>query len=154
MKNLIALNQVKEFCDQIRKTKKIVFTNGCFDLLHVGHVRYLQQARALGDFLFVGINSDQSVRGLKGADRPVQNELDRAEILLALECIDAICIFSEPTPLKLIEDVQPKFLVKGGDWATKDIIGSDFVLAHGGQVKSLPFVAGRSTSTIIKKILS
>ena len=147
--------KLKQVCDSIRSSKKIVFTNGCFDLLHVGHVRYLQQSRALGDFLVVGVNSDESVRKLnKGPDRPVQNQEDRAEILAALECVDAVCIFGEDTPLKLIQIVQPSFLVKGGDWEVSKIVGSDFVLAHGGQVKSLPFVPGRSTSSIIKKINS
>jgi len=145
--------QLKTVCDSIRKSKKIVFTNGCFDLLHVGHVRYLQAARALGDFLVVGINSDSSVKMLgKGPDRPVQSESDRAEILAALECVNAVCIFNESTPLKLVELVEPHFLVKGGDWKVEQIVGNEFVLSHGGKVMSLPFVPGRSTSKIIKKI--
>jgi len=136
------------------RQKKIVFTNGCFDLLHVGHIRYLQQARQLGDLLFVGLNSDASVRGLKGTDRPVQNELDRAEILLALECVNFVSIFSEDTPLELIKVVQPQILIKGGDWPVEKMVGADFVLKSGGHVQSLPFVPGRSTSSLIKKILS
>lgn len=144
--------ELKKLCDSIRDSKKVVFTNGCFDLLHVGHIRYLQEARSLGDFLVVGLNSDASVRQLKGDDRPVQTEDDRAEILAALECVSAVCIFAESTPLELIKTVQPRFLVKGGDWAVKDIVGSDFVMSYDGEVKSLPFVAGKSTSSIIKKI--
>ena len=136
-----------------RTGKKVVFTNGCFDLLHVGHVRYLQDARKLGDFLVVGLNSDASVSGLKGPDRPVQTQDDRAEILAALACVDYVVIFNEDTPLKLIEAVQPDLLVKGGDWAVEKIVGSQFVLSRGGQVKSLPFHSGRSTSSIIDRII-
>ncbi len=152
MKVLSRAALVKEV-ERIRQGKKIVFTNGCFDLLHVGHVRYLQEARALGDFLVVGLNSDESVRGLKGKDRPVQNEADRAEILAALSCVNAVTIFNEPAPAELIRAVLPDILVKGGDWTVDKIVGSDIVLARGGTVKSLPFHAGRSTSRLIEKIL-
>ena len=143
---------MKEFAS-LRKNKKVVFTNGCFDLLHVGHVRYLQEARALGDLLIVGLNSDSSVSKLKGPDRPVQNQDDRKEILSALSCVDYVVIFDEETPIKLIENVKPDILVKGGDWAVDKIVGSQFVLGNGGQVKSLPFHQGRSTSSIIQKVL-
>lgn len=143
---------MKEFAD-LRKNKKVVFTNGCFDLLHVGHVRYLQEAKALGDLLIVGLNSDSSVSKLKGPDRPVQNQEDRKEILSALKCVDYVVIFDEETPLKLIETVKPDVLVKGGDWTVDKIVGSQFVLSNGGQVKSLPFHQGRSTSSIIQKVL-
>ena len=143
---------MKEFAS-LRKNKKVVFTNGCFDLLHVGHVRYLQEARALGDLLIVGLNSDSSVSKLKGPDRPVQNQDDRKEILSALSCVDYVVIFYEETPIKLIENVKPDILVKGGDWAVDKIVGSQFVLGNGGQVKSLPFHQGRSTSSIIQKVL-
>ena len=154
-KKIFTIDDLKDYCHSIRKSKKIVFTNGCFDLLHVGHVRYLQQARALGDFLVVGLNSDASVKMLgKGPDRPVQVEQDRAEILAALECVNAVCIFGEPTPIKLIEAVKPHILVKGGDWDVSKIVGADFVMKNGGEVKSLAFVPGRSTSDIIKKINS
>lgn len=136
-----------------RGGKKIVFTNGCFDLLHVGHVRYLQEARALGDYLVVAVNSDASVKGLKGPDRPVQMEDDRAEILAALGCVDAVTIFAEKDPVALIRLLEPDILVKGGDWTPDKILGSDIVLKKGGQVRSLPFHAGRSTSTLIQKIL-
>ena len=146
--------QVAEFCDRVRsQNKKIVFTNGCFDILHLGHVTYLAQARALGDFLFVGVNADESVRKLKGADRPIQNEGDRSQILLSLKSVDAVSIFTEDTPLELIKLVKPQILVKGGDWAPEKIVGRDFVVGLGGEVRSLPFVAGHSTSDIVKKIL-
>ena len=131
--------------------KKIVFTNGVFDLLHVGHVRYLQQARSLGDALFIGVNSDASVKRLKGPTRPVQNENDRAEILAALGCVEFTCIFTEDTPENLIKTVRPNILVKGGDWKIEQIVGADFVQANGGQVMSLTFIEGRSTTKIIEK---
>lgn len=133
------------------QNKKIVFTNGCFDLLHVGHVRYLQEAKRLGDLLVVGINSDASVRRLKGPTRPVQLEEDRAEILAALGCVDFAVVFAEDTPEKLIHLVKPDILVKGGDWKVEQIVGSDFVLAHGGKVLSLQFVDGKSTTRLIEK---
>lgn len=133
------------------QNKKIVFTNGCFDLLHVGHVRYLQEARRLGDVLVVGVNSDASVKRLKGPTRPVQTEADRAEILAALGCVDFTVIFTEDTPEKLIQNIKPDILVKGGDWKVEQIAGSDFVLAHGGKVMSLQFVDGKSTTKLIEK---
>lgn len=131
--------------------KNIVFTNGCFDLLHVGHIRYLQEAKKLGDLLVVGVNSDASVKRLKGPTRPIQNENDRAEILAALGCVDYSIIFQEDTPLELIKKIKPRTLVKGGDWKISEIVGSDFVLAQGGQVLSLQFVDGKSTTKIIQK---
>lgn len=131
--------------------KKIVFTNGCFDLLHVGHVRYLQQARQLGDFLVVGVNSDDSVKRLKGPTRPVQNENDRAEILAGLAAVSFSVIFTEDTPENLIKLVRPHILVKGGDWDISQIVGADFVQSTGGQVMSLQFVDGKSTTKIIEK---
>lgn len=133
------------------QNKKIVFTNGCFDLLHVGHVRYLQEAKKLGDVLVVGVNSDASVKRLKGPTRPVQTESDRAEILAALGCVDFTVIFTEDTPETLIRRVQPDILVKGGDWKIDQIVGSDFVLSRGGQVLSLQFVDGKSTTKLIEK---
>lgn len=131
--------------------KKIVFTNGCFDLLHVGHIRYLEQAAALGDILIVGINSDDSVKKLKGPTRPIQNQNDRAEILASLKAVNHTVIFSEETPYDLISKVLPHVLVKGGDWAIDQIVGSEVVLAHGGQVKSLLFIDGKSTTKLIEK---
>lgn len=138
---------------KVRSGKKVVFTNGCFDILHLGHVKYLQEARAQGDILVLGLNSDRSVRSLKGDTRPVQTETDRAEILAALECIDFVTVFDEPTPLELIKVVEPDVLVKGGDWKPDQIVGSDIVIARGGEVKSLQFVEGHSTTGIISKIL-
>src|SRR5437868_1073372 len=122
------------------QNKKIVFTNGCFDLLHVGHVRYLQEARRLGDILVVGVNSDASTKRLKGPTRPVQIETDRAEILAAIGCVDFSVIFEDDTPLALIQTVKPDILVKGGDWKIEQIVGADFVITNGGKVLSLQFV--------------
>ncbi len=133
------------------QNKKIVFTNGCFDLLHVGHVSYLEQAKALGDILVVGINTDESVRSLKGPTRPIQNENDRADILAALKAVDHTILFGDETPLELIKKVKPDFLVKGGDWKPAQIVGSEFVMSYGGEVKSLKFIDGRSTTSIIEK---
>lgn len=138
----------------IRRGKKVVFTNGCFDLLHVGHIRYLQEAKSLGDILVVGLNTDASVSRLKGPSRPVQHEMDRAEIMAALGCVDFVTLFGEETPQALIETVMPDVLVKGGDWAPEKIVGAPFVLGRGGTVKSLSFQPGRSTSSIIEKIKS
>lgn len=135
----------------IRKNKKIVFTNGCFDLLHIGHVRYLKDARKLGDYLVVGINSDLSVKKLKGPTRPIQNQDDRAEILSSLEAVDATVIFAESTPERLIKNVKPDILVKGGDWTVDQIVGGHFVQSYGGKVMSLQFVEGKSTTKIIEK---
>jgi len=132
--------------------KKIVFTNGCFDLLHVGHVRYLNEAKAQGDHLVVGVNSDSSVKALKGEARPLQFEEDRAEILLGLSAVDDVCIFTKETPLELIQRIRPHILVKGGDWPIEKIVGHEVVLSAGGEVKSLQFVPGRSTSSIIEKM--
>jgi D-beta-D-heptose 7-phosphate kinase/D-beta-D-heptose 1-phosphate adenosyltransferase len=134
-----------------RSGKKIVFTNGCFDLLHVGHTELLQQARSFGDVLVVGLNSDQSVRDLKGPTRPLQSEDDRAHILAALACVDFVTIFDEPTPLELIQRLRPNVLVKGGDYTVDTIVGSQDVLASGGSVEIIPLVKGRSTTNLVKK---
>ena len=134
--------------------EKIVFTNGCFDLLHYGHLHYLAQARDLGDRLVVGLNNATSVRRLKGPSRPINDQLTRTHLLAALEVVDAVVVFEEDTPLLLIELVQPDFLVKGGDWQPEQIVGSAGVLANGGQVISLPFVTGYSTTNIEQKIRS
>ena len=130
----------------------IVFTNGVFDLLHVGHLRYLQQARGLGDALFVGVNSDRSVRAIKGPSRPITPETERAEILSALSCVDAAVVFDEDTPAEIIKAIQPDVLVKGADWAEDAIVGRDIVEARGGRVVRVPLEAGRSTSAIIERI--
>ncbi len=131
--------------------QKIVFTNGCFDLLHVGHVRYLQQAKKQGDILVVALNTDASVQVLKGPTRPIQNENDRAEILAALGCVDYTILFDEQTPERVIHAIKPDVLVKGGDWKIDQIVGADFVQSYGGQVRSLQFVDGKSTTQIIEK---
>lgn len=130
---------------------KLVFTNGCFDILHVGHIRYLNEAKALGNFLVVAVNSDASVHKIKGPSRPIQNESDRAEILAALAAVDAVVIFNEETPLEIIKAIQPDVLVKGGDWPINKIVGHELVQARGGLVKSLKFVEGRSTTDIIER---
>lgn len=134
--------------------KKIVFTNGCFDILHIGHKRYLQCAAELGDILVVGVNSDASVRRLKGADRPVNTEQDRAEMLSAMGFIDYVAIFDEDTPYELIKKIQPDVLVKGGDYKPEEVVGRDIVEAHGGKLELIQFVEGKSTTNIIKKIKS
>lgn len=137
------------------KGKRIVFTNGCFDLMHIGHTRYLQAARALGDILVVGVNSDASVHTLeKAPDRPIVPEAQRAEILAALGCVDFVVIFNESDPLQLITAVQPDVLVKGGDWGIDRIVGREIVEARGGVVKTIPLVPGLSTTTLIQRIRS
>jgi rfaE bifunctional protein nucleotidyltransferase chain/domain len=136
-----------------RQGRRIVFTNGCFDLLHPGHVRYLGRARRLGDVLVVGVNSDRSARRLgKGTGRPVQPAADRAEVLAALEAVDYVSIFDEDTPLELIRLVEPDVLVKGGDWPLERIVGADLVRARGGRVRSLSFAAGYSTTRLIRRL--
>jgi D-glycero-beta-D-manno-heptose 1-phosphate adenylyltransferase len=134
-------------------SKKIVFTNGCFDILHPGHVDYLAKARDLGDFLIIGLNTDNSVRSLeKAPGRPVNNENARSLVLAGLACVDAVIYFDEPTPFELISYIQPDILVKGGDYTPEKIVGYDVVTKKGGQVISLPFLEGYSTTSIIKKI--
>ncbi len=131
---------------------KTVFTNGCFDLIHPGHIDLLERARKMGTKLIVGINSDHSVRQIKGAERPVINQDDRKKILLGLRAVDEVVIFDELTPEKLIEEIKPDVLIKGGDWQISEIIGADFVLENGGEVYSLPLIEGYSTSGIVEKI--
>lgn len=134
--------------------KKIVFTNGCFDILHPGHVDYLSQARDLGDFLILGLNTDNSVKRLnKAPNRPVNNEQTRALVLAGLASIDAIVLFDEETPYELIKSVQPDILVKGDDYAVEKIVGYDIVTALGGAVKTIPFLEGYSTTQLIRKIM-
>jgi D-beta-D-heptose 7-phosphate kinase/D-beta-D-heptose 1-phosphate adenosyltransferase len=132
--------------------ERIVFTNGCFDLFHVGHLKLLKQARNLGSHLIVGINSDESVRRLKGRDRPIIPQDQRAELVQSLWFVDGVVIFDEDDPLELIKAVRPDVLVKGGDWEEKDIIGADIVKARGGRVVTIPLVEGISTSKIIEAI--
>ncbi len=132
--------------------KRVVFTNGCFDILHAGHVEYLKKARSLGDVLVVGLNSDRSVKALKGRGRPINSQLDRAKVIAALCFVDYVTIFNEDTPEKLIKALRPDILAKGGDWKVEDIVGGEFVTSRGGRVVSLPFVKGYSTTSLIKKV--
>ena len=138
--------------DWVASNYKVVFTNGCFDLLHRGHVDYLSKARDLGDRLFLGLNTDASVSALKGEHRPIQDEQSRMQIMASLDFVDAVMLFSEDTPYELIQKVQPDVLVKGADYNPKDIVGYDIVTAKGGEVKTLEFLEGYSTSSIEKKI--
>jgi D-beta-D-heptose 7-phosphate kinase/D-beta-D-heptose 1-phosphate adenosyltransferase len=133
--------------------RKLVFTNGCFDILHVGHVRYLTQARALGDVLVVAVNSDRSVRELKGPGRPIVPELERAEIVAGLGCVDLVFLFDEPTPQRVIDAIVPDILVKGADWQISSIVGRETVEKAGGEVRNITLVEGCSTTAIISKIL-
>jgi glycerol-3-phosphate cytidylyltransferase len=146
-------NQITNIADQLKADgKTIVFTNGCFDIIHVGHVRYLQAARELGDCLILGLNSDQSVRALKGPTRPINNQNDRAEVLSALSAVDYVIIFEETTAENLISQIKPAIYVKGGDYNIKDLPESTIVSAHGGKTILIPEVIGKSSSNIIKKI--
>lgn len=138
-----------------RQQQRVVFTNGCFDLMHIGHIRYLQAARNLGDVLVVGVNSDSSVRTLdKGTDRPIVPDVQRAEVLAALACVDYVVIFPEPDPGTLIATLQPDILVKGGDWPVDRIVGRETVEARGGRVQTIPLVPGVSTTTLVQRIRS
>ncbi|MDR1677988.1 MAG: D-glycero-beta-D-manno-heptose 1-phosphate adenylyltransferase [Deltaproteobacteria bacterium] len=152
-KKILSLGQALEVRKKLSlANQKIVFTNGCFDLLHPGHLRYLEQARNLGDYLMVGLNSDNSIRRLKGQSRPVRNQVERAEMLAALIMVDGLVIFEEDTPLELIKAVKPDYLVKGGDWSVSEIVGSQEVIGFGGQVRSLTLEKGFSTTTLIERI--
>ena len=144
--NIEIINRIKA------ERKKIVFTNGCFDLLHVGHIRYLAQAKKLGDFLIIGLNSDSSVKELKGEDRPINSFEDRATLLSAIESVDSVIMFEEQTPENLIKEIVPDILVKGGDYNIEDIVGYQTVMQNGGQVKTLSFYDGYSSTNYINKI--
>jgi len=148
--------QLAPLLQQARAQKqRIVFTNGCFDLMHVGHTRYLQAAKDLGDLLVVGVNSDASVRSLnKAPDRPIVSESQRAEVVAALGSVDYVILFNEPDPQSLIASLQPDVLVKGGDWAVEQIVGREIVEAHGGMVRTIPLVPGVSTTSLIERIRS
>ncbi|GAI40661.1 unnamed protein product [marine sediment metagenome] len=156
MKNskIKTLSELKKISKKLRKSaKKIVFTNGCFDLLHLGHIYYLEKAKKKGDILVVALNSDSSVRRIKGEKRPILPETDRAQIIAALEFVDYVVIFNEATPLRLIKTLKPDVLIKGRDWKINQIVGRDVVRSLGGRVATIPFVKGRSTKLIIKKIV-
>lgn len=150
-KGLLTREEIKHY-RKIHKDEKIVFTNGCFDILHVGHVRYLKEAARLGERLIIGLNSDESVKQLKGQERPINSEFDRAEMLLALEFVDNVVIFNEETPYNLISIIQPDVLVKGGDYSPENVVGKDIVENRGGELVLIPFVEGKSTTNIISRI--
>ena len=150
---IIERNSVKNFCENLRQQgKKIVFTNGCFDILHVGHVRYLTAAKNFGDVLIVGLNTDQSVKKLKGDSRPVNNEKDRAEVLLGLKAVDYVVFFGEQTAENLISEVKPDVYAKGGDYTLETLPEAKIVQSYGGKVEFIQLVAGKSTTNIINKI--
>jgi D-beta-D-heptose 7-phosphate kinase/D-beta-D-heptose 1-phosphate adenosyltransferase len=154
MKKILGREELVRERERMRgEGKRLVFTNGCFDLLHPGHVRYLDQARALGDALVVALNSDRTVRALKGEGRPILSERERAEVMVALEAVDYVTIFDEETPREIIAALLPDILVKGGDWPIEQIVGREEVEAAGGRVLSLPYVEGSSTTDIIERIL-
>ncbi|WP_457623480.1 D-glycero-beta-D-manno-heptose 1-phosphate adenylyltransferase [Persephonella sp.] len=135
-----------------KEGKKIVFTNGCFDIIHAGHVDYLEKAKKLGDILIVGLNSDSSVRRIKGKARPINNQEHRMKVLNALKPVDLVIIFDEDTPERLIKEIKPDVLVKGGDWKIENIVGSDFVKSYGGKVQTIDFIYDISTTKIIQKV--
>lgn len=142
-----------DFCAEAKRAgRKVVFTNGCFDIVHRGHVEYLKSAAKLGDVLIVGINTDSSVKKIKSRGRPIMNEEDRAAIVAALKPVDAVCLFEEETPLELIKSLKPDVLVKGSEYAVKDIVGYDQVVKAGGKVVPILMVQGKSTSDIVRKI--
>lgn len=150
---LIDRNKIVETCEEIRRSgKKIVFTNGCFDILHVGHVRYLTTAKSFGDILIVGLNTDSSVKMLKGANRPINNEKDRAEVLLGLKAVDYVVLFGERTAENLVAEVRPDIYVKGADYTVDKIPEAKIVQSYGGRVELVEFVAGHSTTNIIQAI--
>lgn len=152
---IIPREHIKDACDAARaKGAAVVFTNGCFDVLHAGHVRYLKKARAMGDFLVIGLNSDASVRRLKGNGRPINTEDDRAEVLDALRAVDAVTIFGEPTAEELIAVVRPDVYVKGGDYTLETLPEAKLVMEYGGRVEFVPLVEGRSTTNVIERIRS
>ena len=150
---IVELKELLELLEKVRGKKKIVFTNGCFDILHAGHADYLNKAKSLGDILVVGINSDASVRRIKGEKRPILPQQMRAYLLDNLKPVDYVVIFEEDTPLELIKAIKPDVLVKGADWDLERIVGADFVLSYGGRVERIPFSFDVSTSKIIERIL-
>lgn len=151
-KRILNLNEILTYRETLRKVKKtIVFTNGCFDIIHFGHIKYLFEAAKLGDTLLVAVNSDSSVRKLKGEKRPIFPQKERTEILASLECVDFVTIFEEETPFNIIKSIVPDVLVKGGDYKIDDIVGKDVVEKNGGKVVTIPYIEGYSTTEILKK---
>lgn len=152
---IINFDEIEEIIQKDKELgKKIVFTNGCFDILHKGHITYLYEAKKLGDILIIGLNSDNSIKRIKGEKRPILPEDERAFILSALEMVDYVVIFEEDTPYELIKRVKPDVLVKGGDWDVKNIVGRDIVESYNGKVLNIPYIEGKSTTNIIERILS
>ncbi len=149
IKTLAALKQIVNRLK--RQGKRIVFTNGCFDILHIGHVQYLEDAKRKGDYLIVALNSDLSVRRLKGPARPVTKEADRARVLAALQSVDYVVLFGQDTPYAVIRELKPDILVKGGDWPLNKIVGADLVKSYGGRVSCIPYIPGKSTTKIIAR---
>ncbi len=152
MAKIVTLKGLQRELKRIREGKKVVFTNGCFDIIHAGHVKYLEKAKRLGDILVVGLNTDRSVRKIKGKGRPIVGQNDRATVLAAIDMVDYVVLFDEPTPIRLIEAIRPDVLVKGADWKRGQIVGEDFVKSHGGKVRRITLLKGRSTTDLIKKI--
>ncbi len=152
---IVSLSEAVQIIHEIKAAgKKVVFTNGCFDLLHLGHVDYLEKARNLGDFLVVGLNTDASVSAIKGPFRPVSPELSRSRVMASLGFVDLVILFGEETPLNLIEAIQPDILTKGNDYSLENIVGADFVMSKGGSVMTIPLVEGFSTTNFVNRILS
>jgi rfaE bifunctional protein nucleotidyltransferase chain/domain len=155
MKIVVTMNEIEGLINKIKDEKKsVAFTNGCFDILHRGHVEYLEKAKEYADILVLGLNSDDSVKRIKKSPRPYVNENDRAFILSRLKSVDIVCIFNEDTPVNLIKKVKPDYLIKGGDYKTDEIVGKEIVEEYGGKVLSVNFVSGVSSSAIVKKIQS
>jgi D-beta-D-heptose 7-phosphate kinase/D-beta-D-heptose 1-phosphate adenosyltransferase len=155
MEKILSLKQLLKACQKAKMdSQRVVFTNGCFDLIHPGHISYLREARSLGDLLIVAINSDASIQRIKGPSRPILSENERAIVLAAMEMVNYVTIFDEETPHKVISEILPNVLVKGGDWSIDKIVGRQEVEANGGMVRSLPYVTGASTTDIITRILS
>ena len=151
---VLDISQLSSIVNSLKQAgKRIVFTNGCFDIIHVGHVRYLKEARSLGDVLVVGLNSDESVRAIKWMNRPIVPQGERAEVLSSLRDVDYVVIFNEPDPYNTIAALRPDILVKGGDWSIENIIGRDIVESYGGKVCSIPFIEGASSTNIIESII-
>ncbi|RLJ71051.1 FMN adenylyltransferase [Hydrogenivirga caldilitoris] len=150
---MVTKREIEKLLIPVRGSKRIVFTNGCFDIIHAGHVDYLEKAKSLGDILIVGMNSDSSIRRIKGDKRPVIPQEYRAKVLSALKPVDYVVVFEEDTPLELIKVVKPDVLVKGGDWNVENIVGREFVESYGGEVKTIPFEYDISTSRIIERII-
>lgn len=154
-KKLVNIEEASKIAKDLKeKGERIVFTNGCFDILHVGHIQLLEKAKSFGDVLIVGLNSDNSVKRIKGEERPINPEEDRARILGALEIVDYIIIFNENSPLETIKKIRPDILVKGGDWTLDKVIGRDIVESYGGKVEVIDLLENRSTTQILTKILS